>query len=143
MKRFLLVFSTVTVFASAPSGCDNDDSRPFESGTYNYSGYDLEGLKVTEGTFEIIVDDSVIERTKNIEIVGNYVGNVTDAGAGLIGGVITEDGNVEIYLLEAHGPYMLIRGRYHDDKLKGDRFWGISGGALETVIGTFIARRKK
>lgn len=139
----MLVFFTMTVFASVPSGCNNDDSRPFESGTYNYSGYDLEGQKVTEGTFEIIVDDSVIEGTKNIEIVGDYVGNVTDAGAGLIGGVITQDGNVVIYLLEAHGPYMLIRGRYHDDKLKGDRFWGISGGALENVIGTFLSKRIK
>ncbi len=141
MKRFLLVLFTMTVFASAPSGCDHDDSRPFESGTYNYSGIDLEGQKVTEGTFEISIEDSVIVGIKNIEIVGQNVGNVTDAGAALIGGAITEDGTVVIHLLEGQGPYMFIRGRYHDDKLEGDRFWGISGGAPETVIGTFISKR--
>lgn len=87
------------------------------------------------------VEDSLIEGTKDIveiNIGGTYS---MEAGVGLIGGRISEDGTIEICLLETDGPYMLIRGHYHDDVLKGNRYWGVSGGAPETAIGTFTAEK--
>lgn len=138
MKNFRRCFTLAFILINVVS-C-NDDQEVFSSGTYHYSGYDLEGQKVTAGDITIEVDNSLIEGDKNIEIVGTNVQNVTDAGSGLIGGQIAEDGEIIIYLLEAHGPYMLIRGKYNNGVLKGKRYWGSSGGAPEVVIGYFTAR---
>ncbi|MBL7994795.1 hypothetical protein JNM05_05435 [bacterium] len=146
MRNFLKIGSAcfiIGLIACSLISCDKNSSSLFESGTYSYYGYDLDGQKVTEGWITVTVEDSLIEGTKNIVemiIGGSYL---MEVGVGLISGRISEDGTIEIYLLEAHGPYMLIRGHYYDDVLKGNRYWGVSGGAPETVIGTFEAPRNK
>ena len=141
MLPFFLFCSWILI----ATGCDKTDDDTFRPGTYVYSGYDLDGQKVTEGQIEIHVEDSLITGFKNIKeaIIGDDFVSVLDTGEGIIVGQIDENGLINITLTETDGPYMIIRGIYKDGVFKGQRYWGVSGGAPETVIGTFKSYRTK
>lgn len=117
-----------------------ENQENFSSGIYSYSGYDLDGVKTVAGELTLTVVDSRIEGDKDIKIVGFHLQYIDEAGVGPIGGQIDDDGKISVYLLEAHGPYMMIRGKYTNGVLIGKRYWGSSGGAPEVVIGTFNAK---
>ena len=146
MRKFfkpVLVVLLIGVMIFAGSSCDKNEGNAFTSGTYSYKGYDLDDKQVTEGQIDVTVEDSLIEGAKDIveiNIGGTYS---MEAGAGIIEGFITEDGTIDIALMESDGPYMIIRGEFKNGLLKGKRYWGISGGAPETVIGTFESQRIK
>lgn len=135
------VFTGIMIIAGV--SCDRNEDHIFTSGSYSYKGYDIGKNKVTEGRIEITVEGSIIEGFRNIEIVGSNVGNVSDAGAGTINGQIVDGETIDITMMDGDGPYMIIRGTFKDGILKGQRFWGITGGAPETIIGTFESQRMK
>lgn len=138
MKNKIIWLAALTLLVVHFIACDEDKDE-FTAGNYHYVGSDLDGQEVTEGELHIVVNDSVIEGEKNIRIVSMNAQDVQDTGTGLIHGRISSEGMIEIYLMMSQGPYMLIRGKFDNGKLRGNRYHAIE--IAEISIGTFTAEK--
>lgn len=139
MKREIIKLAGLTILASLLTLFCETRQLEIPSGSYQYEGFDADGLLVTEGYITISVDNSLIEGYKNVQIITKSSGNQLDAGMGSIEGRIDEKDSINIRFTYNRGPNMFIIGQYKNGTLSGKRLVETLTGQEE--IGSFIAER--
>ncbi|GBD90823.1 hypothetical protein BMS3Abin04_01543 [bacterium BMS3Abin04] len=138
-KRFLFILLSY-VLLSLNAGCNNSVSEPnltFTAGKYSYTAFNKNNNIVASGYFTISINDSIIKGVKNIQ--NTISDEQPEAGEGDIHGRIIGLNQIEIYLTETGGPYLIINGNYKDMIIEGHRIFGSSTSAWVDTLGIFRA----
>jgi hypothetical protein len=138
MIRITIVFSLIYLLLFLNTGCNDSSVEPrltIAQGKYSYSGYNNNDELVASGFFIISIIDSIITGVKNIHDIGSE--HQLESGEGEINGRIIGLNQIEIYLTETGGPFLVIEGKYKDEAIVGERLTGSVTGAWIDTLGIF------
>jgi hypothetical protein len=144
-----LIILTLGCYVLACSASKSvDQTKPFPTGDYQYTGYDMDGGKVVEGQLSITsVESRRIQSEETIQLKGNWqlkrAGNQEkigpQVGSGeLIGSIIKG----EVYLNlnpNISDSNVMLKGAVEGKRFHGT--WSFNGYAGPLNQGTFEARR--
>ncbi|MGA8265916.1 MAG: hypothetical protein WB779_15845, partial [Ignavibacteriaceae bacterium] len=120
---------------SGPNNNFNLPSNPAPiGGTYQYSGYDLDGNLQSSGTITIAIADTVISGQRDLN------GDGFENGTGDISGVIN-DTKITIILTPNSIAHFILEGEFSNGGLSGDRLLDSGTSISVHNIGTFKAQK--
>jgi hypothetical protein len=106
-------------------GCEKDDtvspSTFVIAGRYNYCGYGLDSTLYVSGVIHIVLTDSIISGTRNLQAVDTMNPQAAEAGIGDIAGTMYTDHSFYIYLVSNRLPAVVIRGTFSAELITGPR----------------------
>ena len=154
MKRSLELFLVILLFPvllffgcaenrtspTTPDTDDNNDIPPGSiSGTYSYTGYTLDSVKVVYGTIILQVQDSLITGQRELFPVDTLQGGAFEAGIGMIEGVIRNSGEWLLDLTPGMMFTLYVDGYYEQGVYQGKRIFNSGAGPTPTLVGSFTA----
>lgn len=120
------------------SGPDNSSalsSNPGPiDGTYQYSGYDTQGILLSSGTITIVVTDTLIRGSRNL------IGNGFENGKGEISGII-DNNKITIILTPNSIAHFILKGKFINGIFSGDRLLDTGTTIMLRNDGTFKAEK--
>lgn len=120
---------------SGPNGNPALLSNPAPiEGTYQYSGYDLDGNLLSSGTITITVTDTIITGSRILN------GNGFENGTGDISGVISNN-EFTINLTPNSIAHFILKGTISNGVLSGDRLLDTGTTIVIRDEGTFSAKK--
>ncbi len=142
-------FVPAIIFSLALIGCSdtskdnlsgpNDNSNlslnpaPIE-GSYQYSGYDLDGNLLSSGTIIITITNNVISGSRNLN------GDGFENGKGDISGVINNS-EISITLTPNSVAHFILKGKFSNGSFSGDRLLDTGTSIIVRNEGTFKAQK--
>jgi hypothetical protein len=139
----LLVLGLLAVVLSL--GCrKNDTVSPSSSvitGKYNYSGYGLDSTLFASGIINIVLTDSIISGTRNLQVVDTMNSQAGEAGIGDIAGTMSTDHSFYIYLVTNRLPAVLIRGTFSAGLITGPRVIDTGARPEPTLSGYYTLQK--
>lgn len=120
---------------SGPNNNSNLPSNPAPiEGTYQYSGYDLDGNLQSSGTITIAIADTVISGLRNLN------GDGFENGTGDIIGIINNN-KITITLTPNSIAHFILMGNFSNGSLTGNRLLDTGTSIIARNIGTFKAEK--
>ena len=120
---------------SGPNDNSNLPSNPAPiEGTYQYSGYDLDGNLLSTGTITIAVTDNQISGSRNLD------GDGFENGTGDISGVISNT-EITITLTPNSVAHFILKGNFSNGSFSGDRLLDTGTSIIVRNEGTFKAQK--
>ena len=141
MIRIAIIFSLIYVLLFLNTSCNNSSVEPRSTlapGKYSYAGYNKNNELVATGYFTISTIDSIITGFKNVQDIGSE--HQLESGEGEINGRIIGLNQIEIYLTETLGPFLIINGNYKDETIVGERITGSATGIWIDTLGIFRSK---
>ena len=141
MIRMAIIFSLIYVLLFLNTGCNNSSVEPrstISQGKYSYTGYNKNNELVATGYFTISIIDSIITGFKNIQDIGSE--HQLESGEGEINGRIIGLNQIEIYLTDTGGPFLIIEGNYKEETIVGERITGSATGTRIDTLGIFRSK---
>lgn len=106
-------------------GCKKEDTASPSTfviaGSYNYCGYGIDSTLFASGVIDMVLTDSIISGTRNLQAVDAMNSQSGEAGIGDIAGIIYTDHSFYIYLVSNRIPAVLIRGTFSAGLITGPR----------------------
>lgn len=120
---------------SGPSDNSSLLSNPAPiEGTYQYSGYDLNGNLLSSGTIIITITNNVISGSRNLN------GDGFENGKGDISGVINNS-EISITLTPNSVAHFILKGKFSNGSFSGDRLLDTGTSIIVRNEGTFKAQK--
>lgn len=129
--------SIILIVVSVLWGCSNQDESKTENldpiGSYSYSAFDTDNNVIGKGTIKITENkNGVLIGEKDIMSLSENSSLLPEAGKGAIHGNFKNSTEIELYLWETGGPYLIVSGKLNSDSWAGERKRG-----SDTSIGLF------
>jgi hypothetical protein len=127
-------------------GCKKDHtvspSTFVVAGRYNYCGYGLDSTLFAYGVIDIVLTDSIISGTRNLQAVDTINSQADEAGIGDIAGTMYTDHSFYIYLVSNRLPAVLIRGTFSVELITGPRVIDTGARPEPTPSGYYTLKKQ-
>ncbi len=148
MKKDIEFIFTVLTFLSffLPLGCKKGDvvspSTYVITGRYQYYGYGTDSTLSAYGVIEVVLSDTIITGTRNIQAVDTTTSQFRETGIGSISGWMYRDSSFYLYLMSSSIPTILIRGKFSSGLINGPRILETGAGPKPRIIGFYTLQKQ-
>jgi|GEM_PF-3020275 len=141
--QLIIIVLISSIFSSR---CEKTSTNPWNAsytipGLYQYHGYNLDSTLAAEGTVDIILNDTIISGSRDIQAVDTISTQNIEVGIGDISGFMYRDSTFFIYLVSPELPTILLRGKFSDGLIKGHRILEVGAVWSPSTIGYYTLEK--
>jgi hypothetical protein len=127
-------------------GCEKGDTVSVSvytiAGQYQYFGYNIDSTLYAFGIVNILLTDTTITGSRNIQAADTANSQYGEVGTGDISGFMYSDSSFYIYLMGQSIPDILIQGKFSAGLIEGTRILDTGARPKPPVIGFYTLQKK-